>query len=132
MGAEIVIISRNQERGLQARQEIIEESKNCQVHLETADLSSLNEIRNLSKRLDSRFPLIHGLINNHSALFHTYRLSIDNIEMNFALNHLSYFMLTLLLLDNLKGASGRVVNVAAPGCRQLTVTVVNASLRARA
>lgn len=113
MGAEVVLISRDPKRGVEARQEIIQKSRNSRVYLETADLSSLSEIRHLAERLTVRFPLISGLINNHAALFPTYTLSVDNIEMNFALNHLSYFMLTLLLRENIEHAHGRIVNVAA-------------------
>lgn len=113
LGVEVVIVSRDMERGLLARQAIIKESLNPLVHLETADLSSLEEIRNLGTRLASRFPLIHGLINNHAALFNAYTLSPDGIEMTFALNHLAYFSLTLLLLENIERAAGRVVNVSA-------------------
>jgi NAD(P)-dependent dehydrogenase (short-subunit alcohol dehydrogenase family) len=113
MGAEVIVVCRDFGRGQEACREIIEESRNPLVHLETADLSSLEEIEQLGDRVASRFPLIHGLINNHAALFNAYTLSPDGIEMTFALNHLAYFSLTLLLLENIERAAGRVVNVSA-------------------
>jgi NAD(P)-dependent dehydrogenase (short-subunit alcohol dehydrogenase family) len=53
-------------------------------------------------------------LNNAGALFMSRQLSEDGIEMTFALNHLSYFLLTILLMDMLK-ASGpaRIVNVSS-------------------
>ncbi len=42
------------------------------------------------------------------------QLSADGIEMTWTLNHLSYFLLTLLLLDTIKSsAPARVVNVSS-------------------
>lgn len=113
MGAEVLMISRDHERALLARDEITEQTGNKNIHLELADLSSIDSVRELAKRLSWRYPAVNVLINNHGALFDTYRLSVDGVEMTFALNHLSYFLLTNLLIDNLKRSSGRIVNVSA-------------------
>jgi NAD(P)-dependent dehydrogenase (short-subunit alcohol dehydrogenase family) len=113
MGAEVVMISRDPERALSARDEIVERTGNTNIHFELADLSSIESVMELADRLSPRYPAIDVLINNHGALFNTYMLSIDGLEMNFALNHLSYYLLTNLLLDNLKKSGGRIVNVSA-------------------
>ena len=53
-------------------------------------------------------------MNNAGSLMLSRQESLDGIEMTFALNHLSYFLLTNLLLDVLKSSSpSRVVNVAS-------------------
>lgn len=102
MGTEVVIVCQNQERGALAGGEIIEQTRNPNVHVELADLSSMNEVRALAQRLSSRYPSLHALINNHAALFDIYKLSAD-----------TYFLLTNLLLDNLERGGGRIVNVSA-------------------
>ena len=54
------------------------------------------------------------LVNNAGAIFFRRQVSADGIEMNFAVNHLAYFLLTNLLLDTLKAsAPARIVNVAS-------------------
>ena len=80
-----------------------------------ADLSSRVEIFNLVERLNRRLGHLDVLVNNVGAWFHKRKLSADGIEMTFALNHLSYFLLTGLLLENLltKAQSARIVNVSS-------------------
>jgi NAD(P)-dependent dehydrogenase (short-subunit alcohol dehydrogenase family) len=53
-------------------------------------------------------------VNNAGGFFMRRKVSVDGLEMTFALNHLAYFLLTHLLLDALKAsASARIVNVSS-------------------
>jgi NAD(P)-dependent dehydrogenase (short-subunit alcohol dehydrogenase family) len=112
-GAEVVMVSRDQERARIARDEVVEQTGNTKIHFELADLSSIESVRELASRLSARYPVVDVLINNHGALFTRYLLSVDGLEMTFALNHLSYYLLTNLLIENLKKNGGRIVNVSA-------------------
>jgi NAD(P)-dependent dehydrogenase (short-subunit alcohol dehydrogenase family) len=58
---------------------------------------------------------LHILLNNAGGMFGFRRqLSPDGFELTFALNHLAYYTLTLLLLDRLAAsAPARIVNVAS-------------------
>jgi len=120
MGATVVLISHDPARGFKARMQITQISRNENVYLELADLSSISEVTDLAFRIAGQFPVIDVLINNHSALFDSYTLTNDGLEMNFALNHLAYFHLTNLLLENLKRARGRVINVSAQVHEEIT------------
>jgi NAD(P)-dependent dehydrogenase (short-subunit alcohol dehydrogenase family) len=80
----------------------------------TADLSTQAQIRALANEFKGKYDHLHVLVNNAGALFTEFRESIDGIEMTFALNHLSYFLLTNLLLDTLSAsAPARIINVAS-------------------
>jgi retinol dehydrogenase-12 len=69
--------------------------------------------------VQDRYARLDILVNNAGAVFMKRQESVDGIEMTFALNHLSYFLLTTLLLDALEnGASARIVNVASRAHRR--------------
>ena len=59
-------------------------------------------------------PHVDVLLNNAGAIFLSNQRSADGIEMTFALNHLSYFLLTSLLLEHLRKAPrARIINVSS-------------------
>jgi NAD(P)-dependent dehydrogenase (short-subunit alcohol dehydrogenase family) len=84
-----------------------------------ADLSSLAEVRRMADEVSSREPSLDVLVNNAgigSADGAARQESADGFELTFAVNYLSHFLLTLRLLDLLRGsAPSRVVNVASAG-----------------
>ncbi len=117
-GATIAMICRDQEKGALALQEIQDKTKNTNLELFLADLSSQKEIRSLAQKLKERYPNIDILINNAGAINPHRVLTVDGIENTFAVNHLAYFLLTHLLLDRLKASrSPRVINVASEAQR---------------
>src|ERR1700738_2575946 len=61
-----------------------------------------------------REPPIDFLINNAGALFGTRRLTEDGLECTFALNHMSYFVVTEGLRERLLASSpARIINTAS-------------------
>ena len=75
-----------------------------------ADLASLREVR----RLAGRVGRIDTLVNNAGTVSAERRTSADGLELSFAVNYLSHFLLTALLLDRLEEPA-RIVNVASIG-----------------
>lgn len=118
MGATVIVVGRDPERGAAARERIRSASGSAAVELMLADLSSLQGIRKLAEQFIHKYQRLHVLVNNAGALFSARQQSADGIEMTFALNHLNYFLLTNLLLDTLKASAqvhscARIVNVGA-------------------
>ncbi len=108
----IILIGSNNKKGQQAIERLIYETENKNLRFIKADLSSINEIKLLAK--DLIIEKIDVLINNAGALFYSRNESIDQIEKTFALNHLSYFALTNLLLKyKVIKNGGRIINVAS-------------------
>ena len=108
----ILLIGSNSSKGVKAAKKIKTVTKNNKISYLEVDLSSINQISLLAKKLMSKkFDI---LINNAGALYFKRVESIDKIEKTFALNHLSYFALTNLLLKNKNiRPGGKIINVAS-------------------
>lgn len=117
-GATLVIVARNQARAEATRDKIFQVTDSQSVEYLLADLSAMDGVRQLAAHFLERYDRLDVLINNAGADFFRRQLSADGYEMTFALNHLSYFLLTNLLLGILKSTAAlqgeaRVVNVAS-------------------
>jgi len=114
MGATVVIVGRNAPKTTQLVEEIRAASGNKNVDSLLADLSSQQEVRRLANEFKSKYSHLHVLLNNAGGFFMRRQLSVEGIEMTFALNHLAYFLLTNLLLDTIKAsAPARIINVSS-------------------
>lgn len=114
LGATVVLVARNQEKGLAVRDEIRAQSGNPQVEVLFADLSSQQATRALAAEFQQRYAQLHVLMNNAGGIFFRRETTVDGLELTFALDHLAYFLLTNLLLDTLKAsAPARVINVSS-------------------
>jgi len=114
LGARVVLVCRNPQRGESAKEDIVRRSGSGSVDLLLADLSSLQEVRGLAERVVERYERLHVLVNN-AGLFSLRRSrTVDGFETTFAVNHLAPFLLTNLLLELLKkSAPSRIVNVSS-------------------
>lgn len=117
-GARVILVGRSAERGQAALGRIRLAYPESRVHLLLADLSVQSEIRKLADQVLEIAPKLDVLINNAGAFFFSRQESPDGIEMTWATNHLSYFLLTHLLLPTLYQAAevtgdARIVTVAS-------------------
>ncbi len=114
MGAQVIIVGRNPAKGAVVVDKIKAQSKNNAVELMTADLSLMSEVRRLADQFKAKYQKLHVLVNNAGAVFFSRHVTAEGHELTFALNHLSYFLLTNLLLDVLKAsAPARIVSVSS-------------------
>ena len=112
--ADLILIGRDVRRGAKLTRRLQRDHACINAHFIRADLSVQREVRELATAIRSRCARIDVLINNAGARFDTFRSSPDKIEMTFATNHLSHFLLTLLLLDKLRAAeAARVITVSS-------------------
>jgi len=113
-GAVVVLVGRDQVRSEVAVSKIRQEIANSKVYYLLSDLSSQAQIHQLAEAFRAKFERLDVLVNNAGGYFFKRQLSVDGIEMTFALNHLNYFLLTHVMLDLLEAsAAARVVNVAS-------------------
>ena len=120
----IILIGSNKQKGETSVKNLIKETSNNDISFVQCDLSSISEIKSLAYKL-KKFK-IDILINNAGALFFSRRESVDKIEKTFSLNHLSYFILTNLLLKyKVIKNGGRIVNVASGAHRGVKIDFNN-------
>ncbi len=114
MGAHVIMMSRDLERGEDARQEVMRISRNSQVDLMQCDLASLDDIRRFSFDFIAKYKRLDVLINNAGIYTDKRMNTADGFEYQFGVNHLGHFLLTRLLLGLMKTSSpSRIINVAS-------------------
>jgi NAD(P)-dependent dehydrogenase (short-subunit alcohol dehydrogenase family) len=118
LGATTVIAGRNASKVSSTVDMIRQFSGQAQVSGLVADLSVQAQVRALADAFKRQYDRLDVLVNNAGAAFHRRVLTPDGIEATFALNHLSYYLLTHLLLDRLQAsAPARIINVASDAHR---------------
>jgi NAD(P)-dependent dehydrogenase (short-subunit alcohol dehydrogenase family) len=120
LGAQLIIVGRDADKGAQAEQEIRTLSGNRDVEFVQADLSLVREARRLGDEVANRWPAIHYLVHSAGIVRGRRVVTAEGFESNFATNYLSRFALTVRLLSALQaagrpGKSARIVVVAHPG-----------------
>lgn len=118
MGAHVVLVGRSAARMEASLQKIRSAVKESSIEGMIADLSSLEGIRSVAENFKARHERLDVLLNNAGAVYYSRQLSTDGYEMTLALNHLSYFLLTHLLMHRLekgaeKNGEARIVNVSS-------------------
>ena len=114
-GAQVIITSRDAGRGQAAVEEIRDRAgSDGNVDVMVLDLGSLASVGEFAAEFGRRHDQLDVLINNAGAVFLHRELTTDGFERTFGVNHLGHFMLTHLLLDQLRAApAARVINVSS-------------------
>ncbi|CAH1451402.1 unnamed protein product [Lactuca virosa] len=110
---------RNVELGQKVKASICEKIPNAKIDVMELDLSSHASVRDFASQYISKDLPLNILILNAGIMSPPFTLSKDNIELQFATNHIGHFLLTNLLLDTMKKTSsktqkeGRIVVVSS-------------------
>jgi NAD(P)-dependent dehydrogenase (short-subunit alcohol dehydrogenase family) len=116
LGARVILVGRNDEKLAKAVEEIGAATGSERLQGEIADLSLKADVRDLANRLLKREAAIHILVNNAAVLPSERKLTPEGFETAFATDLLSPFLLTNLLLPQLRSsAPARVINVLSGG-----------------
>jgi NAD(P)-dependent dehydrogenase (short-subunit alcohol dehydrogenase family) len=120
-GAEVLVHGRDEGRGRDTLAEIRARTPAARLRFLPADLASLKEVRNLAAQVDGETGRLDALVNN-AGIGATTRgeerreESRDGHELRFAVNYLSGYLLTRLLLPLLeRSAPARIVHVSSAG-----------------
>ncbi|KAL6255946.1 hypothetical protein P5V15_013183 [Pogonomyrmex californicus] len=126
-GARVILACRNMKKANQAVEDIknnppsrikLDEYKSNagELAIYSLDLQSFKSVKDCAKNLLANEAAIHILINNAGIAAHPYEKTEDGNEMTLQVNHLSHFLLTLLLLSKMQSSS--------PGCKIINVSSI--------
>lgn len=104
-GAQVVITGRSGETKKLA------EEIGCDYYL--VDYTRFAEVRAFARDLLAKYPRIDVLVNNVGGIIADRRLTEDGHETTLQVNHLSGFLLTLLLQERLESSKAIVINTSS-------------------
>ncbi|XP_041856957.1 dehydrogenase/reductase SDR family member 12 [Melanotaenia boesemani] len=114
-GGTVHMICRNKGRAEAAKKEIVEQSKNQNVHIHIVDMSSARQVWEFAQNF-SQNNTVHVLINNAGCMVNQRELTEEGLEKNFATNTLGTYILTTALIPALKKVEDpRVITVSSGG-----------------
>jgi NAD(P)-dependent dehydrogenase (short-subunit alcohol dehydrogenase family) len=123
-GSHIIVHGRNRERGLEVVSEIEGEGIGS-AKFYAADLASFDQVREFAETILRDYDRLDVLINNagiHLAPEDGRQVSADGHELTFAVNYLSGFLLTRMLLPRIiASVPSRIVNVSSRGQRNAVI-----------
>ncbi|KAK7861016.1 short-chain dehydrogenase tic 32 [Quercus suber] len=118
-GVHVVMGVRNMTAGREVKEAMVKGNPTAKIDAMELDLSSMASVREFAEEFNSSGLPLSILINNAGVMATPFMFSKDNIELQFATNHLGHFLLTNLLLEKMKktalesGREGRIVNVSS-------------------
>ena len=119
LGARLVLVARDRARGEATLARLRARGPGVAHVAHYADLSLIADTERVAAEIAAAEPRIDVLINNAGALFGRRRVTADGLELTFATNHMSYFLLTHGLRERLlASAPARVVNTSSAAHRR--------------
>mmetsp|Transcript_8427 Transcript_8427/g.9202 ORF Transcript_8427/g.9202 Transcript_8427/m.9202 type:complete len:326 (-) Transcript_8427:150-1127(-) len=119
-GAHVVIACRNPQLGKEAVDKIKAKHPNADVSTMVLDLASLASVAQFAEEYRATKKPLHILLNNAGVMACPKSFTKDGHEMQFGVNHLGHFLLTVKLIDILQASStpeqpARIVNLSSIG-----------------
>lgn len=131
LGATLVLVARDPEKTAATVDRLRSIHRNDRITSELADLSDLDQVRRAADSIRAAHPRIHTLIHNAGALFNDRRQAPDGTEMTTQIMVAAPFLLTSMLLDQLRAAApGRVITMSSGGMYTAGLTVTRLEMDA--
>jgi NAD(P)-dependent dehydrogenase (short-subunit alcohol dehydrogenase family) len=114
LGARVIVTTRDPEKSKATLEGIRARHTSANVEAMELDLARLDDVRRFAKEFSARGEPLHVLVNNAGLITDRRSTTVDGYETQFQVNHLGPFLLTNLLLGNLRNAApARIVNVSS-------------------
>lgn len=113
-GAHVIMTARDAAKGRAALDKILATRIRGSAELRVLDLADLDAVKGFAQRLLADGTSVDVLVNNAGIMMPPRSLTSQGFELQFGVNHLAHFALTLLLLERVKASrDGRIVTVSS-------------------
>lgn len=114
-GAHLVLACRDENKAQRAAAELAEATGNEHIDTLPLDLADLKSVKKASEMFLAEHPRLHVLVNNAGVYCDSLDKTKDGYELQFGVNHLGHFLLTLNLLPAMQCCRhcSRVINVSS-------------------
>lgn len=117
-GARLVLVARGPQKAAAVASELKAAGAGA-TEVIPGDLGSLADVRRVARDFKASHDRLDVLVANAGAVFRDYRQSVDGYELTFAVNHLSHFLLTNLLVGVLARTPGARVVTTSSGAHRM-------------
>jgi len=130
MGATCILACRNEALGEQAVRSLLQQQTSAKAVFMKLDLASFASVRAFAAEFRKKYAVLDILICNAGVMMTPLSLTADGFELQFGVNHLGHFLLTMELLPViLKAPAPRIVIVSSMGHALFTHTINYDSVR---
>lgn len=119
MGAKVVVLGRDAEKGKELQAEISSLTGNKDLEFILCDLASLDSVKKAASEFRSGHYRLDVLIDNAGGINGKRMVTADGFEYTLGVNHLAHFLLTNLLLDLLKSSAPSRIVVTSSSAQDL-------------
>jgi NAD(P)-dependent dehydrogenase (short-subunit alcohol dehydrogenase family) len=114
LGHTVVVVARNAKKAMQMIEEYYQNYGGHRIEFLQADLSLMSEVHRIVELFNSKYSHLDLLINNAGSFSNIRRVTSEGFENTFALNYMTPFLLTILLIPALKASmDGRILNMTS-------------------
>lgn len=118
-GANVVLTSRSEEKGINAKKSIEKEKISGTIDVMQLDLQDFTSIESFAEKFKTKYKKLDVLLNNAGIMTTPYFKTKSGFEGQIGTNHFGHFKLTGLLFDTLlKTKNSRIVNVSSMAHKQ--------------
>lgn len=118
MGIHVIMLCRSKERGEMALNEVVAQSGG-DVTLMLCDLASMADIKRFCDEFKCKYSRLDILVCNAGVITLDRRETKDSLELQFGVNHIGHFLLTVSLLPLIKSTDGARIVVVGSGAHKI-------------
>ncbi|NLH46162.1 MAG: SDR family oxidoreductase [Acholeplasmataceae bacterium] len=129
-GHRVISSARNMHKAENIKSELIKSTKNDAIEFFKTDFADFESVTHFANQISEKYDAIDILINNAGTWEVTFKETVNGIETNLQVNHLSPMLLTLKLIPFLqKPKNARIINTSSGAHRRDILNFDNLEFR---